>query len=160
MKSEFCKDDFRKGWQVHQVCDIVHNKIKKRAFPKIFIKEYNGYDKKRWVAGTAIKTIQDMNDRQQFPIQNYLQYLKFDYNPNGEKIGEVKKYNQIVIGCYDNKEEFTTEDYFKAFIGFGVDEDLVLKVKNKAEEFLQDKKIVKKIEDIYDDMINSYKEVF
>ncbi len=36
LRPTFTKDDFKKGWQVHQICDIVQNKIKTKILPHFF----------------------------------------------------------------------------------------------------------------------------
>ncbi len=159
LKPEFAKDDFKKGWQVHQICDLMQNKMKKRALPEPFSEKYNGYDEQRWVVSTAMKIIQDMNDMQQFPIQDYLKYLEYAQNPNGEEIGEVKKYNQIMVDLYRGKKTTTLEDNYRMWLALGVDEELGLKIKSKTEELLKDIKLVKKIEDVYFDMIENYQDV-
>jgi hypothetical protein len=160
LRPEFAKDDFKKGWQVHQICDIMQNKMKKRALPEPFFEKYKGFEEQRWVISTAMKIIQDMNDMQQFPIQNYLKYLEFAHNPNGENIDEVKKYNQIMIDLYKNKGKTTVEDNYQMWLALGVNEELGLKVKNKTEELLKNKGLVVKIENVYNDMIENYNEAF
>jgi len=96
---------------------------------------------------------------QQFPIQDYLKYLEYAQNPNGEEIGEVKKYNQIMVDLYRGKKTTTLEDNYRMWLALGVDEELGLKIKSKTEELLKDIKLVKKIEDVYFDMIENYQDV-
>jgi len=160
LRSEFAKNDFRKGWQVHQICDTIQNKIKKRALPELFLEKYNGYNEQRWVVSTAIKIIQDINDMQQFPIKDCLKYLKFSYNPNGENISDIKKYNKIIINLYKDKTKTTVEDNHKTWLALGIDNELNNKVKEKTKEFLKDKKLVKRIESCYQMILSDYIEVF
>ncbi|MCK5416031.1 hypothetical protein KAI92_01230 [Candidatus Parcubacteria bacterium] len=155
----FAKDDFKKGWQVHQICDIMQNRMKKRVLPKFFSKKHNGYDEQRWIISTSMKIIQDMNDMQQFPIQKYLKYLAFSYNPNGENINEIKKYNQIMVDLYKDKKKITVEDNFNMWLALGINEKLGIKIKTKTEELLKDEVLVKKIEHTYIDMLNNYKDI-
>lgn len=155
LKPEFAKDDFRKGWQVHQICDLMQGQMKKRALFEPFKEKYNGYDEARWVVSTAMKIIQDMNDRQRFPIQEYLSCLEYAYNPNREKTADIKRYYLTVINLY-NKKSVSAEDYFQMWFEWGIDEELGLKVKQKTEELRQDRDLVSKIENIYDDMLDNY----
>ena len=160
LKPEFAKDDFRIGWQVHQICDIMQNIMKNKVLPGPFSKNYNGYDEHHWINYTAINIIRDMNDMQQFPIQEYLKFLEYAFNPNGENIDDIKKYNQIIIDLYKNKKRTSAEDYYNKLHALGVTEELSVKVKRKTEEFLKDKRLVEKIEHTYIDMIENYNDAF
>ena len=106
-----------------------------------------------------MKIIQDMNDMQNFDLQKNLKYLDFAYNPNGEDLSDIRKYNQIMIDLYKNKKITTVEDNYKMWLALGINKEQGDKIKKKTKEFLKDKKLVKKIEAIYDGMIANYKSV-
>jgi len=153
---EFAKDDFRKGWQAHQICDDVQNKLRKELFPELFADYEDGSGK--YIVASALKIIQDMNDLKSFDLQNYLKYLDYAYNPNGEKVEDVKRYNQIMIDLYENKKEVSMDEYYKMWRALGVDEELGNKIILKTKTFLKDQDLVKRIQSGYDEMIKSYKE--
>ena len=159
LKSEFAKDDFKKGWQVHQICDMIMNREKTKVLPDLFVNECADFNKERWIISSAMKIIQDMNDMQKFDLQKNLEYLEFAYNPNGENLSDIKKYNQIIINLYKNKKVTTVDDYYKIWFVLGINKEQGDKIKEKTEEFLKYKRLVKKIEAIYDDMIANYKKV-
>ena len=107
LKSEFAKDDFKKGWQVHQICDMIMNKEKKKVLSSSFVDGRAGFNEEEWIISSAMKIIQDMNDMQNFDLQKNLKYLNFAYNPNGENLSDIRKYNQIIIDLYKNKKVTT-----------------------------------------------------
>ncbi len=116
--------------------------------------------KKDRVTSTAIKIIQDMNDMQQFPIQKNLKYLNYLHNPNGENINKIKKYNQIIINLYKDKKKTSTRDYLKLWLALGVDKKIGIEINTKTKEFLKNKKLVKKIENSFSNIIENYKDAF
>ena len=59
---DFAKDDFRKGWYIHLVCDKVQAIVKEESR----VSSSNKTDD--WVLSTAIKNIQDIKDVQCFDI--------------------------------------------------------------------------------------------
>jgi hypothetical protein len=159
LNPSFAIDDFRKGWQAHQICDSIQNYERKKMFPELFLKECDGWTEDFHVIATAIKIIQDMDDMQHFPIQDYLGYFEYAYNPNGEKIEEIKKYNQIMQNLYKDKKKTTVEDNHRMWLSLGIGETLGIKIKNKTEEFLKEKRLVSKISKVFDGMVKDFKEV-
>ncbi|MCK5021750.1 MAG: hypothetical protein KAR54_00675 [Candidatus Pacebacteria bacterium] len=158
LSSEFATDDFRKGWQSHDICDYFYVKKLNELFQDIFLKKDNKYYTEEWISLTAIKIIQDMLILQEFDIQPYLKYLEYIENHNGEDINIIKKYNQITIDLYKNKKIISVEDYMKWFLDTGNSREIVEKIRIKIKEYLNDKKMMKKIEIMYNEMLNSYKE--
>ncbi|PJA89848.1 MAG: hypothetical protein CO137_02025 [Candidatus Magasanikbacteria bacterium CG_4_9_14_3_um_filter_32_9] len=154
---KFAKDDFKKGWQAHQIGDIVQNKVKRKLFSDI-LGECSGCSEEEWIISTAIKIIQDISDMQKFDLQSYIKCLEYVENPNGEGIGKVKEYYKVIIDLYKNKKNTSIEDYCKMWLGLGISEELGEKVKVKTREFVNDKDMVKRIDAIYDEMIGLYKE--
>jgi hypothetical protein len=155
MLLEFAKDDFKKGWQAHQICDVVQGEI----LTDLLLDRDDDWDERRWIKISAVKIIQDMNDMKCFDLQSNLKYLEYAFNPNSENIDDIKKYNQIMIDLYKNKKETTIEDNYKMWIALGVDAGQGKKIKIKTEEFLSDNKLVKKIHSIYNKMLKRYREV-
>ena len=55
---------------------------------------------------------------------------------------------------------YITNDYYKMLRVFKISKEQSIKIKNKTEEFLKDKELVKRIEAIYDGMIKIYNKDF
>ncbi len=153
---EFAVDDFRKGWQVHKICDAISYKKWKELFPELIPQKIED----EWVLASATKIIQSMNDLKCFDLQSNLKYLKFAFNPNGEDIDEIKKYNQIMIDLYQGKTETSVEDNYQMWLALGISKEDANLIKIKTEEYLKDADLVKRIESVYDEMVRCYKEVF
>ena len=61
--------------------------------------------------------------------------------------------------CIKIKKLPHVEDNYKMWIALGINKEQGDKIKEKTEDFLKDKGLVKRIEAIYDDMIVNYKDV-
>jgi len=153
--SEFATDDFRKGWQTHQICDVVYNLVRKKIFADLFPLSDDSYNEQEWIVSTALKIIQDIDDRQAFDIQKYLGCLEYAYNPNGEDVTAVENYNNIMVQLYSNKKISTVEEYNKMWLELGLNASRSEKVKIKTEEFLKDPVMISRIKSVYGEMINS-----
>lgn len=156
---EFVTDDFKAGWQTHQICDLVYNAVRKRLFVDLFPVSYDSYNEQEWILSTAMKIIQDMDDMQAFDIQKYLKFLEYSHNPNSEDITEVKNYNNIMISLYKNKEITTVEENISMWLALGPEASLCEQVRVKTEEFLKDPLMLSRIKSIYREMVNSYSDV-
>lgn len=156
MLPEFGVDDFHKGWQVHQICDKAHNKIRKRLFPDIFPIDYKIYNEQGWIDTTALKIIQDMDDMQSFNIQFYMKDLEYHHNPYNENIINIKNYNQIMIDLYKNKKVTSIEDNIKMWLALGQEERLCREVEKKCKIFLKKPKIIERVKSVYSNMITFY----
>ena len=156
LKPKFVTDDFKKGWQVHQICDIAQHFILRKQI--LFLNKHPMKDWKenKWVEFTSAKIIQDMADMQKFDIQKIIGFLEYAENPNGEDIKKVKEYNKIMINLYKDKTKTTVEDNYKMWLALGIGNKLCNKVKEKTSKFLKDKKLVQKIESCYQIMLNDY----
>lgn len=157
LSPDFADDDFKRGWQAHKICDHVSYIVMKRLFPEIFPND--DYDKQTWINSTAIKIIQDIDDVQLFDIQKYLECLEYAHNPNDEDIKEIKRYNNIMVDLYKGKKYIVVEDSIAMWIALGQDEEVCEQVRIKTKIFLNDSEMLKRIKSIYDEIINSYKEI-
>lgn len=156
---EFAKNDFRKGWQVHQLCDVLQNEMRKKYLSELLLDHNDKWNEKEWIITSATKIIQDMNDLKCFDLQDNLKYLEYAYNPNEENIEDIKKYNQIIINLYKNKKETTVEDNFQMWLSLGIDREYGEKIRAKTYEFLKNSRLVARIENIYDKMLKNYKKI-
>ncbi len=138
--------DFKKGWQVHQFCDQFHEIARRNIFPKFFSKKDNDHI---WLTASALKIIQDMDDRSHFSVQDYLNNLNYVYNPNGEDLGLVEKYNQLAIKTYTGKKIISLEDYRAYIEAMPLTKDMILTFLAITEQYLSDQDILSKIKQIY-----------
>lgn len=156
LDENFAKNDFHKGWQVHQLVDIIQTEIIKELFPNfvpIFAKE-NKFIQNEWHTFSAIKIIQAMDDMQKFDLQKCLTYLNsYAFNPNGENLEDIKKYNQIMIDLYQGKKITTIDDNYKMWVALGVNKKDGLEIKKQTQKLLKDKNIISEILGIYDKML-------
>ncbi|MCX6806647.1 MAG: hypothetical protein NT135_00775 [Candidatus Berkelbacteria bacterium] len=152
----FAKDDFKKGWQVHQICDILQNYIFSKNIPLLVKYSIKTWEEPKWLSFTASKIIQDMADMQSFDIQKILVNLNYTYNPNSENIADVKKSNQIIINLYKDKKTTSSDDYYHMWLDVGMDKEKASKLKAKAKEFLKDKQLVSQIQSCYDKILKLY----
>lgn len=159
LNSEFAKDDFRKGWQAHQICDMAHNCAFRQNIPMLdrHDKE-SGYNEERFVEFSAVKVVQDINDMQCFNLQECLEYLEYVHNPNGEDLEKIRSYNKIVADLYKNKKQTTFHDNYVMWRDLGIGENLAKKIMRKAEEFAKNKVLKKQIESCYEAALNIGKE--
>ncbi|MBX4205516.1 MAG: hypothetical protein KW788_05065 [Candidatus Doudnabacteria bacterium] len=148
-------DDFRKGWQTHLICDQIQAEITKEKLPDVFEGELKaGSDV--WVRLTALKVLQDYQDALQYDISEYLPYLDYVENPNGEDLGRLRKYNQIFQDEF-SEEQLVLEDCYDILKKFDVGAATAAKVKMQVEEYQNEKEIAEFLENIYDDMLERAK---
>jgi hypothetical protein len=155
--SGFAKNDFNKGWQVHQICDLAQYHAFRNYIDRFKKYPLNDWPDDKWVDFTSAKVIQDISDRKSFDVFPYLLYLNHIENPNDENKNKIKKYNNILIELYKNK--ISTNNYYNMMVAIGIDKKLSEQVKKRTEEFLHDNGLAKSITDIYHIMINKYKEL-
>jgi len=156
---EFADTDFKKGWQTHQICDLTYDNVRKKLFPDIFPVDYASYNESEWIKFTAMKIIQDMDDIHFFDLQSSLNCLDYADNPNGEAISEIKRYNQIIIDLYRDKKVITLTEHVKMWLLLKPGISLGKKIQDKAEEFLNNPEMVRRIKAIYQEMMASYSEI-
>ena len=148
------QDDFKNGWHSHLICDKAQNIKRAELLPDI-----NKGEADERVIKTAVKIIRDIQDFRCFDIQQYLDFLDYAENPNGEDINEVKKYNKIMQDMYRGEKEMTINDYYEMWLSLGISIELGQKVKKRTEELMRDNFVVQQIEKIYDQALGSYKHI-
>lgn len=149
-------DDFKKGWLVHLLADQLQRQITKEKLPQIFEGE-TGQGSKVWIQHTAIKILQDLDDVKRFDIEQYLPYLEFTENPNGEDFDKVNKYNQIFIKMYAKPSQVNINSLYEMWKKFGISDDLANKIKNQAEQYSEDKSVMVAVREIYCGMLSRIK---
>lgn len=152
---EFATNDFRAGWQTHELCDTAYIEIKQKLFPGWFTADENAYHEAEWVASTAIKIIEDMEDMQAFDIQRCLDFSTYDCGPNNEAMAILNKYNQAICRLYKGKAITTVEDNIDLWLSLSPRARLCDKIRDKAYGFLASPEILANIRAIYQ-QINEY----
>ncbi len=155
----FCKSDFKKGWQIHFLCDATNNKITDNSFPELYENKYNGYCEERWITSTAIKIIRDIKDFKKININDYLGMFDIIKTPNGEKFDDVKQYNNVIKKIYSKKTELSINDACEGWLALGVEKNLVDKIKTTTETLCQNKEIIKRIDALYNKIILEYPKI-
>jgi len=145
-------DDFKKGWFVHLLTDQIQSQVTREKLPQVFKGSY-GQGSDVWINHSAIKILLDLDDVKKFKIKQFLPYLNYLENPNGEDLKMLKKYNQIFIKMYARPEKINADISCKMWRDLGVDSDLVEKIRVKVAEYSKDVTIMKAIGEIYQDML-------
>lgn len=146
------KDDFHKGWFTHLLCDDVQYEVIEEMFPEIET-EILGKDSDGWINRTSVKLLQDINDVRQFNIKETLGYLDSARNPNGEDKEGLRKYNNLLRTLYERAEKVDLDSYSILWKKFGLNEELGNKLMERAHQNLNDADFVKKINKIYDKVL-------
>lgn len=146
-------DDFKKGWFVHLLTDKIQYDVTKEKLPQIFDGN-TGQGSDVWINHSAVKILLDLADVKKFKIKQYLPYLSYLENPNGEDLKILEKYNQIFVKMYANPEKINVDTSCEMWKDFGVSSDLVEKVRSKVLEYSKNATIMQAISEIYQDMLN------
>ncbi|MFH1291835.1 MAG: hypothetical protein ABIH87_01400 [bacterium] len=155
LSPEFADTDFKKGWAVHFLCDRNFNRIMKKNLNELSIdanstKVGSGY----WFTRQAILGVLDIELFGHFDIQPYLPMLNYLENPCGESVESIKRFNKTIQGVYAGKKKIGLEDirqlWFELEAG---NKEVVDKVIEKSEEIMNDQEVIKKINSLYQKML-------
>ncbi len=152
----FSKDDFRKGWLTHVICDELQLQIITKMFPEEILEHgYGGQGSDFWINLTAIKIIQDLDDLTKFEIKKYIDYLDYveSPGPNGEDVTVITKYNEIFTNMYHEPERVDVNSAIDMWIALGLSKDLAEKVRWKTEQYAKNPSIVQRAHGVYDQII-------
>ena len=146
---EFKRNDFRKGWHAHLLCDTVQGDLMKELLPTV----KSGDGEEVWIERMAIKILQDIDDVKKFDIVKYLPCLAHVENPNGEDTEKMRGYNRIFQEMYADPARVDITSLYEMWGLFGVGDELRVKVKAKAEAFSADASIMLGVGKLYDAML-------
>lgn len=105
-----------------------------------------------WIFITAEKLVEDLHSYQFINNQSALiQNIQTPEPPNNEDPKLLEKYFQENKLLYSKPPNF--QGYISQFKSLGLEDDLINQVINKTKEFQADPEILKKIEEIYDQVI-------
>ena len=156
LKADFASDDFKKGWQLHHICDIIQNKLREKFLPELHLTHSKLFHTREWYLATAAKIIQDQFDMQLFDLHSQLSLLEYVQNPNNEDIETIQKYNQFVVNLYKGKDTVSFEDHFVFWSNLGISKKHLKGIENKTRKAYKNPDLVKRIHGIYDQMLSSF----
>jgi hypothetical protein len=143
--------DFQKGWRAHLACDNVMRQVTRNKLPEIFTEPD---DKDTWVRLTALKILQDIDDAKQFPLNNYLPYLDYAENPNGENLAQVLKFNKIFQTLYVEPKKLEISSYNIMLQESHIKQDLASKIIAQSTEYQNDQRVMSFIQTCYQKMLS------
>ena len=154
LEKDFAQDDFRKGWQLHLLCDDIQLRFIRDLLNAGDQVIEQGGD--LWVNVTAVKILQEISDLTTFDITAYLQYIKPSLSPNGEDVEGLKKYYGELKDLY-TKKKLQPEDYGNIFRSFGIPENVSDAVFIRCVEFQKDEAKMKIIGGLYNKILEEVK---
>lgn len=145
--------DFKKGWFTHLLCDKIQAKVFQEKFPFIYKDEMPEYWNKSWLAITAIKALQDMEDLKMVDMSSVWTGIDLIENPNGEDLDQLKKFYKRSEVFYLHPEEITVINYYHKLIDVGISASIARNVLDKAQEYSKNPEMMESIKTIYNSMI-------
>lgn len=145
-------DDFKKGWAIHLLCDNVQAEITREQLPEIFLLE-DGQGSEMWIHRTALKILQDIDDAKRYAIEEYLPLLDHIEAPNEEDPVLVLEYNRIFQKMYLDPYKVTVETHCLMWKRLGISDDLIGKVKEQAQKYMADERVMWFLGGAYDLML-------
>ncbi|MBI2436642.1 MAG: hypothetical protein HYV41_02800 [Candidatus Magasanikbacteria bacterium] len=147
--------DFQKGWLTHLICDRSQKYIIRDLFPELFnpeIKIKQGDE--AWISITVLKILQDRIDVEKINVKKFLSNIHSLESPNDEELKVLEKYYEILYEMYDDINfENHIEKSLKMWLGFGVDNVLVDKIRKRAIVFADDESVINRVKLIYEKQI-------
>ena len=150
LPSALARDDFNHGWETHIYCDRILTRILEEKFPELLA---NKKGLPWWLEISPLKIIQDINDIKDFNMDMYLDKLTYSYNPHGEDLKTIKKFNRGIQDFYYKKENLTPEDYREVSKIFYIPKDTLEKFVTTAQEHYNNKEVMKKMENVFELML-------
>ncbi len=144
-------DDFRKGWYTHLLCDKLHAEVLTREFPELFLNVTDTDE--RWIRQTALKMLTDLYDVTKFDIESVLPLLDYVENPCNEERAKISEFNSIFQTLYSDLPSLSLESYHEMWGKLGIEKGLAIKVKQTAESYENKSDVMKRIPDIYSEVL-------
>lgn len=147
-------DDFRKGWAAHLLYDKMQFEVHADWFGD-FLKENNPdmTGEEDWIARTALKILQDIDDLHRFDIKPHLSALNYVETPNDEDRIKVTAYNQLFINIYNKAPDVRLEDLEQMWVRWSIPLETAAKMRAKACEMQKNEGLMKLVPKIYDETI-------
>jgi hypothetical protein len=149
--------DFRKGWYTHLALDLIQGNIFTGILGIPFSSIETGND--TWVAFSAAKMIQDMNDFEKIDFDALKKDLVVVGLPNQESKKGVQNFYDLILGTYSKKDRMEVDDYRKFWMRLGNEEELCERLSKKCIELQGDKEIADKIRGVHDRILSELEEV-
>lgn len=150
LAGEFANNDFKKGWQVHLLCDEIQTKYIRNIINTHgeIIQQNNN----AWIEHTAVKVLQEIEDLKSFDVSKYLQYSQLSFVPHNESREVLDSYYGFIKNFY-SEGSIKIENYRVMFDFFGFPKDVENEVIAKCVSLQQDEVKMRKIKDMYSKMI-------
>ncbi len=107
LQPRFATSDFRWGWHVHCRCDQIQATLMEQYF--LELTEFD--DERRWVYMSALKMIQDSDDRVAVDMTRETASLAPVETPHNEDPDRIKAYYDGVREIYAGKSQMPPENY-------------------------------------------------
>ena len=107
LQPRFATSDFRWGWHVHCRCDQIQATLMEQYF--LELTEFD--DERRWVYMSALKMIQDSDDRGAVDMTRETASLTPVETPHNEDPDRIKAYYDGVREIYAGKSQMPPENY-------------------------------------------------
>lgn len=149
--------DFEKGWLSHLLGDRVFRRVAEDKFPDLFLSDEL---EERWVAGTAVKIIQDVFDAGSFDLPAILPLLDYYELHFHEDERKVVEYQRIIRKTYEKKAKITAEDDLWMWEQLGTSSRNLSRLRRKLVELNADASLVGDIEGNFADGMDLYREKY
>ena len=149
LESDFVRDDFTLGWQVHLVCDRVQQRLHPPLMGDLSVLDPQA----RWILLTAAKVVQDMRDAAIGDLAGTLPLITRAAAPNGEDPAGVAAYLGHVRDAYRRHTTPDGEDYVRLWTAVGLDRKQIDRIAEQTGRILEDPTWTDRIQGVFDRMI-------
>lgn len=149
LDSAFADTDFTTGWHVHLLCDHIQSACFKKAYPHLADLD----EKAGWVAASALKVAQDMEDSRQIDMTYCLGCLTHAEAPQGEDIAGVRAYYRLVRAAYGSGVPPSQGAYHTLWAQVGVPPQTIAEIMAQAKRFSSDAKGRRNLQSLFSEMV-------
>lgn len=151
-------DDFRKGWEVHLIYDLLQGEV----FERMTGVRHVAQGDEEWRQRSAFKIVQNEIDVDFLNVTEVVSKLDVIPTPFNEPVDTVRRYFECVVGFMrEGTGEVTIIEDIPVFKASGVSEKhhgLLDDVRGRCERFRNDPIMMEKISGIYDETMRMYRE--
>lgn len=151
-------NDFKKGWFTHLLCDKVQASSIRKRFPYFFTDKELETGDDSWIALTAVKVLQDLDDAKNFDIAQHLPDLNCIEVHNNEDRALLEEFYRIILKTYQNPQALTLDTYGVILEELGLPLEVARNVVEKAQELQNDNQILNLIYSIYAEVLINVRE--
>lgn len=141
-------DDFRKGWYIHLLYDDAQLEAIMKYFP---VGKKDDQGSPFWIGISAVKSLQDVLDMQEFDIKPYLKYLNYVEMPNGETKDGMLHYNRQIQETYSRPIDIDACVEF--WTKLGQNTELSNQIRSRSTEYAADPGIMANVKKLYSETV-------